>query len=144
MCLRKLKILLADDAPNVREMIELALTAKGYSVESVSDGTEALEKVNEANRSDQSYDVILLDYAMPKMDGLTCAIKIREQQPEDKPEVKIGFFTGHLDLELPQHALSKLHARAWNKLNVVEMINDIDGWIEPGQCDVTAKAACPS
>ena len=142
MCLRKLKILLADDSPNVREMIETALRAKGYAVNGVADGAEALQRVTEAGQSEHSYDVVLLDYAMPGMDGLTCALKIREQQPEDKPEVKLGFFTGHDDLALPKSVLESLHARAWSKLNVVEMINDIGEWVDPAARQPAVAAGC--
>src|SRR5437660_3953882 len=141
MCLRRLNILLADDSPNIREMIEMALRQKGYEVSAVPDGAKALA---EATKADQTYDVILLDYAMPGMDGLTAAIKIREQAPEGKPQVKIGFFTGHNDLVLPEHVLRQLHARSWSKLNVVEMINDLGEWVDAGQCDPNTAAACPS
>jgi two-component system, sensor histidine kinase and response regulator len=144
MCLRKLKILLADDSPNIREMIEVALRAKGYSVEAVADGAQALERVTQANRSDNMYDVVLLDYAMPEMDGLTCALKIREQRPEDKPEVKLGFFTGHDELVLPKDLLQKLHARSWSKLNVLEMVNDLDSWIEAPPCEPPTVCAAAS
>ncbi len=123
-------------------MIETALRAKGYIVNGVANGAEALDRVTEANKSEHFYDVVLLDYAMPGMDGLTCAIKIREQLPEGKPEVRLGFFTGHSDLVLPANVLEKLHARAWSKLNVVEMINDIETWVEPpAPCD-TAVVEC--
>lgn len=129
MCLQSLRILVADDSPNVREMIVLALEAQGYSVNGVADGQEALDKIAEANRSDKAYDAVLLDYAMPGMDGLTCALKIREAQPEGKPELAVGFFTAHADLEMPQSILNKLHARSWSKLNLVEMIHDLPAWL---------------
>ena len=122
-------------------MIEIALRQKGYTVNGVANGEEALERVSEANKSEHFYDVVLLDYAMPGMDGLTCAIKIRERMPEGKPEVKLGFFTGHADLALPQTVLDKLHARVWSKLNVLEMINDIGEWVDPSHCPPAAQCA---
>jgi CheY-like chemotaxis protein len=80
VCLRTLRILVADDSPNVREMLMTALALKGYEVSGVSDGEEALAKVTAANVSERQYDAVLLDYAMPGMDGLTCALRIRADQ----------------------------------------------------------------
>jgi CheY-like chemotaxis protein len=130
MCLKTLRLLIADDSPQVREMLVHALETEGYQVNGVKDGAEALAKVTEANKSQHHYDAVLLDYAMPEVDGLTCALRIREkEQAESRPEVKIGFFTAYTDLELTPSLLEKLHARSWSKLNLVELIKDLPAWL---------------
>ena len=65
MCIKTLRLLVADDSPNVREMLVHALEAEGYQVNGVKDGNEALAKVVAANQSEHFYDAVLLDYAMP-------------------------------------------------------------------------------
>jgi CheY-like chemotaxis protein len=73
------KVLIVDDEADIREPIEYMLTRLGYRVHSAGSGSEAID----------SYwswqpDVVLLDRNMPGMDGLTCAHKILEADPEDK------------------------------------------------------------
>lgn len=59
------KILIVDDEPFNLDLLEQELADQGYTIERASDGAEALEKL-------PSFlpDVILLDYMMPKMNGL--------------------------------------------------------------------------
>jgi CheY-like chemotaxis protein len=58
------KILIADDEDDIRLIIRLALEDRGYSVLTASNGLEALEKAVA-----EKADLIILDAAMPKMDG---------------------------------------------------------------------------
>jgi DNA-binding response OmpR family regulator len=58
------KILIAEDEPDIRELITLTLQFSGYKVVSVKDGAEA---VNVAQTDD--FDLILMDVRMPRMTG---------------------------------------------------------------------------
>jgi CheY-like chemotaxis protein len=59
------RILVVDDDPNTLEVVTEILEAFDYAVETARDGAEALAKVREHRP-----DVVLLDLAMPGMDGL--------------------------------------------------------------------------
>ncbi|HEY0056894.1 MAG TPA: response regulator transcription factor [Pedobacter sp.] len=59
------KILIVDDEPDIRELIEYNLKKEGYHVFTASNGQEG---VSEAKRSHP--DLIILDIMMPKMDGI--------------------------------------------------------------------------
>ncbi len=61
----KHKILIVDDEPDIRELIEYNLKKEGYQVYTASNGQEA---VTEAKRV--LPDLIILDIMMPKMDGI--------------------------------------------------------------------------
>lgn len=61
----KHKILIVDDEPDIRELIEYNLKKEGYQVFTASNGQEG---VTEAKRSHP--DLIILDIMMPKMDGI--------------------------------------------------------------------------
>ena len=67
------RILVADDAPEIRNSLKRTLVAQGHSVELAEDGIEAVE----TTRSWRP-DLILLDLAMPRMGGLTACQHIRE------------------------------------------------------------------
>ncbi|MBR6851943.1 MAG: response regulator, partial [Lachnospiraceae bacterium] len=68
-----MKILLAEDEIDLADVVSAMLAHSGYTVDSVTNGLEAVEKT----RTD-AYDAILLDVMMPVMDGLTAVAEIRK------------------------------------------------------------------
>ena len=59
------KILIADDEDEIRNLLAMAITARGYEVIACADGGKALEKIKEAVP-----DLLILDVMMPVIDGL--------------------------------------------------------------------------
>ncbi|MGH7328123.1 MAG: response regulator, partial [Polyangiaceae bacterium] len=59
------RILVVDDSPTIRKVVSTILEARGYSVRTVDDGDVALRALSE-----ESFSLILLDFAMPTMNGL--------------------------------------------------------------------------
>ena len=70
---KKIKILVADDEPNVRMFIRANLLARGFEVYLAKDGVETLE-VAELILP----DVIVLDINMPRIDGIEACRRLRE------------------------------------------------------------------
>ena len=68
------KILLVDDNPIILEIEKSVLKVEDYLIETASDGTEALEKVESFQP-----DLILLDIMMPQMDGYQVARVLKEK-----------------------------------------------------------------
>jgi PAS domain S-box-containing protein len=75
---RSLRVLLADDSRVNQRLTQLMLKKLGHRVETVSNGREALQAVQQA-----SYDVILMDVEMPEMDGLVATMGIRSLLAKD-------------------------------------------------------------
>jgi len=67
-------ILVVEDEIEISQFVQEGLEMEHYTVDVAYDGDEGLEKV-EIN----SYDVIVLDILLPKMDGITVCKKIREK-----------------------------------------------------------------
>ncbi|MDY6796560.1 MAG: response regulator [Actinomycetota bacterium] len=67
------KILLADDDPDVIEVISILLEDEGYDLITAGDGAEALEKIKL-----ESPDLIVLDLLMPLVDGFGVFNALRE------------------------------------------------------------------
>lgn len=59
-----IKILIADDDPDIRDILKLTLGEENYEIIEAADGQEALEIIRS-----KPLDLVLLDYKMPKMDG---------------------------------------------------------------------------
>lgn len=70
------KILWADDEIELLKPHILFLESKGYSVDRVTNGMDAIDKVEE-----QAYDVVFLDENMPGISGLEALSKIKEIKP---------------------------------------------------------------
>jgi two-component system, OmpR family, response regulator MprA len=69
------KLLVVDDDPALARTLRRALTIEGYDVECASDGAEALQRLA-ADR----FDAIVLDVAMPRMDGFAVCRHMRERR----------------------------------------------------------------
>ena len=71
-----LKVLVVDDNASAREVLEEQLRNIGAEIEQVASGTEALDAVKRADAG-RPFDVILLDWRMPGLDGVETARRIR-------------------------------------------------------------------
>ncbi len=111
-----LKVLIAEDEDDIAQQYKMVLEELGHEVERAKDGEECLKIFHDAlekNYKDRPnpYDVILLDYLMPIMDGVEAAKVILEECPEQR----IIFVTGHgpkllsglIDFEKPVEILIK-------------------------------------
>lgn len=76
-------ILIADDDPHIREVLAFALEKAGYNVANAAHGKEALDYAQ-----GHAVDCIVLDIAMPEMDGLEVCRQLRK-----KSEVPILFLS---------------------------------------------------
>jgi len=82
----RIKVLVVDDEPNLRELVSGRLERNGYHVETAADGYEALRKV-------QSFEpkLVVLDLMLPKMDGYAVCRMLKSSSVSE--HVKIIMFT---------------------------------------------------
>lgn len=69
------KVLVVDDSPTMRGMIQRALVAGGYRVVEATDGMDGLNRLQET-----AVDAILTDINMPRMDGLAFIRAVRQME----------------------------------------------------------------
>jgi PAS domain S-box-containing protein len=71
-------VLIADDHPVAREMLAATVRSLGWNPEVVSSGEEAIQRVLARAQNNKLPDLLLLDWRMPGMDGLTAGRQIKE------------------------------------------------------------------
>jgi len=76
-------ILIVEDDPAVRDVVQIALEREGMSVEAVGDGETALKRL----RSAGSFDLVVLDVMLPGIDGITLCQELRKSS--DVPVVML-------------------------------------------------------
>lgn len=82
------KVLVVEDHEDIRKMMKILLEIYGYDVLEAQDGVEAVENVRQYHP-----DLVLMDLAMPVMDGLMAAKAIRNDSEFD--DVPILAVTGY-------------------------------------------------
>ena len=93
------RILVVDDEKEIRGFLNRALTRMGgFQVELAESGEEALQKIEK-----ESFDLILTDLKMPKMDGLQLISEIAKS----KPETLTMMMTGHGTIDSALEAMKR-------------------------------------
>lgn len=91
-------ILIIDDEKAIRKTLTEILRYEGYKIDEAADGEEGLAKFKE-----KSYDLVLCDIKMPKLDG----IEFLEKAKEINHEVPVIIISGHGNIETAVDAVKK-------------------------------------
>jgi DNA-binding NtrC family response regulator len=85
-----IKVLLVDDEKDFTAILSERMKSRGIDVDIASTGQMAINYVRE-----KAYDAIILDLAMPEMDGIATLKQILKENPDSQ----VIFLTGHATLE---------------------------------------------
>ncbi len=137
----KIKVLLAEDDENLSFMLEQYLIQKGFDITVRDNGQNAFDIFCK-----KSFDLLLLDVMMPKMDGFTLAKKVREVNPDipiifltaksQKEDTLEGFNSGADDYITKPFSMEELIARinaVLKRSNVVKSIESKDKTFNIGE-----------
>lgn len=91
-------ILIIDDERAIRKTLSEILSYEGYKIDEAADGEEGLKKFR-----DKTYDVVLCDIKMPKLDG----IEFLEKAREINNDVPIIIISGHGNIDTAVDAVKK-------------------------------------
>ena len=119
------KILLVEDNELNREIATAILEEAGFQLDAVQDGTDAVQRMTETPEG--SYDLILMDIQMPRMDGYTATRKIRALSNPKKASIPIVAMTANAFDEDRQKAFSAgMNAHIAKPINVTVLIKTLD------------------
>jgi two-component system, response regulator PdtaR len=113
-----LKVLVVDDTEHVRDMLVQMLELDGFDV--VGEAASGEEAVSLAQSSDPN--VIVMDYVMPDLDGLSAAKAIKQERPTQP----IILYTAYLDANVESQARDAGVALVVGK---VEGLNQLERYI---------------
>jgi predicted ATPase/signal transduction histidine kinase/DNA-binding response OmpR family regulator len=85
--LSNLKVLVADDIEIARKVLIEALAHIQIAADGVENGAQAVDAVLSAEKSNAPYDLVLMDWKMPEMDGITAAKQIQAQAQGKHPHI---------------------------------------------------------
>jgi DNA-binding NtrC family response regulator len=88
MIMTKEKVLIVDDEVEFTEILSQRMQSRGMAVDTAGGGREALEKARAS-----SYDAIILDLAMPEMDGMETLRHLLSENPDLQVIVLTGYGT---------------------------------------------------
>ena len=71
------RILVVDDDRDMREFLDIMLTGEGYQVTCMGEPEKALQKCKK-----ESYDLVITDLKMPRMDGIEFLRQVKDMSPE--------------------------------------------------------------
>src|SRR5882757_6810842 len=91
-------ILIIDDEKAIRKTLGEILSFEGYKIDEAADGEEGLKKFK-----DRTYDVVLCDIKMPKVDG----IEFLQRATESNSDIPIIMISGHGNIETAVEAVKK-------------------------------------
>ena len=124
-----LKILIAEDDRELRQLFQHVLIKNGYSVKGVSNGKEALDAIEQ-----DYFDLIISDIMMPEMDGYELVRSLREAN-DNTPvmmitakdafdDMRLGFQSGVDDYMVKPVNVNEMVLRVQALLRRAQMIND--------------------
>jgi signal transduction histidine kinase/CheY-like chemotaxis protein len=101
--INNLRILVVDDNAQAREIMLNILSSQKFDARGVADGHKAITVLKEAQGLGQAYGLVLMDWMMPEMDGLTAIQCIRAELGPDEIPVFV-MVTAHSRDELMEQA----------------------------------------
>ena len=101
---KELSVLAVDDDPIALDHAQIVLGQAGISCETAVSGAEALEKVKLRHARRDDYDLLLVDWKMPEMDGVEATRRIRSVVGHDLPIIILTSYNWDEIAEEAKHA----------------------------------------
>lgn len=124
-----MRILLAEDNEDLRELLSIVFDEHGWEVLSAKDGRDALYIYHKAIHDEQYPDVLLLDVEMPRLNGFAVGVNVRNLEKfGDVPRAVHVYLTGHDDVVPPEQLMECLFADGYIRkpIEPQELLAQID------------------
>lgn len=116
----KATVVVIDDDIHILELTELILARRGYQVITTASARHGMEII-----ADRLPELVLLDYMMPEMDGLTALREIRTRFPSTYVVMFTGKGSEEIAVELMKGGASEYLLKPFNNRNLVERLDNV-------------------
>lgn len=115
------RILVIDDDLAIRVLLQAVLKRMNFSVELAEDGAAGLERL----QTDNTFDLILLDLMMPRLNGYEFIERVTAAYPDARPHIIVFTAAGKRGVEkIPTDAVCNSILKPFDLEKFVEMIGD--------------------
>jgi len=119
------RVLVVDDIEDARESMAHTLTIVGARADSFASGEEALQAIVRADQAGDPYELVLTDWAMPGLDGLETAQRIKALPLAKQPVLILISATYDVaDISLPQHGFTAFIAKPVTPTNLLATLSE--------------------
>ncbi len=119
-------VLVVDDNPAIRDMVSWALELDGYEPAEAAEGQEALDWMYNAAREGRYPSVILLDLAMPGMDGHAFLDRLYEQWAPVYPLPSIVIITAKVGIsDAKTMGVSQVVVKPFHVRDLLDIVRDV-------------------
>ena len=131
-CHRGRRVLVADDLVEARDSMMDTLGSLGMRVECVASGAEAVSCVEEADRQEDPFELVFLDWQMPGMDGVDTARCLQDLSLDSRPAlILVSAFSDAVTINLNVHGFSGFVSKPFTPTRLLRML---DG-LQPKDCE---------
>lgn len=123
---RQQVVLVVDDNPAIRDMVSWALELDGYEPAEAAEGQEALDWMHNAAREGRYPSVILLDLAMPGMDGDAFLYRLHQQWEYVHPLPSIVVITAKAGIsDARTMGVSEVMIKPFHVRDLLDIVRDL-------------------
>lgn len=117
---KKLKILIVDDEPGMRETLSDILADKGYEVEAADDGFKAIELIKK-----KFYDLAFMDIKMPGINGVETLKQVKRISPETMVAMMTAYSVEDLIKKALQEGAYGIFHKPLDMDKVISVVNEL-------------------
>ncbi len=120
------KVLVMDDEPSIRNLLQSMLSYLGYTVEVTCDGVEAIELYKRAEESDQPFVAAIMDLTIPGgMGGKEAVRKLQEINPRVRAIVSSGYSTDSIMGDFRTFGFNGVITKPYNMVEVSRSLHEV-------------------
>ncbi len=120
-----IRVIVAEDELDLRNLIKIILRAHDYSVETVSNGKEAYQLIKETYGTDKEFSILITDIQMPELNGIDLVKKLKRESISINTLAMTGFGDKQIVVELINSGCSQYIDKPFTEDELIGIVNTL-------------------